>query len=259
MNKFLPLFLVTTLLFLFSCTRRVLLTTTASTIDTTKIVKEKIKVCYQNIDFTTFTSKGKITYTEGKEQVTANFSLRMRKDSIIWLSGFIMGIEGARCLITKDSIFVVDKINKSYIKYGMKTLGEKTGLDLNITLLQHFFMGNQIIKESNSMKVSQDSSQYFISDQLLDLNFEAKVNRSNCKQSSFKASSNFRGQIESLYAEFKPLEQFLFGNLTILKITLFSQEGPKHIEAVFNHNKTELNDKTVKYPFNIPDRYVQRK
>lgn len=244
---------------LSACTRRVQLTNSITKTDTVKVVKEKIKVCYQNIDFVTFTSKGKITYTEGKEQVTANFNLRMRKDSIIWLSGFIMGIEGARCLITRDSIFVLDKINKSYIKYGMKSLGEKTGLDLNITLLQNFFIGNQILKESNTCKITQDSSQFFISDQVTDIAFDSKINRSNCKQASFKASSSFRGQIESLYAEFKPLEQFLFGNLTILKITLFSQEGPKHIEAVFNHNKTELNDKTVKYPFNIPDRYVQRK
>ena len=42
-------------------------------------------------------------------------SLRMRRDSTVWLSvSALMGMEGIRALITQDSVFVINRMNQTY-------------------------------------------------------------------------------------------------------------------------------------------------
>ncbi|HAR20844.1 MAG TPA: DUF4292 domain-containing protein, partial [Cytophagales bacterium] len=50
---------------------------------------------------------------DGTNQFSSPLTIRIRKDSVIWISvNPALGIEVVRALITKDSIFVIDKIHK---------------------------------------------------------------------------------------------------------------------------------------------------
>src|SRR5687768_10664512 len=80
-----------------------------------------IRNAYENIlknriDFTTFSSKIEVDYidADGKKNVTAH--VRMKKDSIIWISlrAALLGIEGLRVYITPDSVKLLDKQNNTY-------------------------------------------------------------------------------------------------------------------------------------------------
>ena len=58
-----------------------------------------------------------------------NATIRMHKDSLIWASvNAVLGIEAMRLLITKDSVFLLDKLNKTYTTRSVDYLQEETSL-----------------------------------------------------------------------------------------------------------------------------------
>ena len=66
-------------------------------------------------DYEYLSAKTKITVinTDGKTEFSA--SVRIKKDSAIWISiSPALGIEIVRVLITKDSIKIIDRFNKKY-------------------------------------------------------------------------------------------------------------------------------------------------
>src|ERR1044071_815229 len=91
-----------------------------------------------HIDFTTFSAKIDVDYedADGKRyNVTGH--LRMYKDSVIWISiTAILGIEGLRAYITKDSVKVIDKQNKVYTARSVSYLQDVSALPLDLASLQ---------------------------------------------------------------------------------------------------------------------------
>ena len=85
-------------------------------IDSVAIIREILTDVNKNtIDYRTFTAKINADYSgaDGKNY-KLNVYLRMYNDSAIWLSAnAILGIEAMRLLITKDSVKMLDNINKA--------------------------------------------------------------------------------------------------------------------------------------------------
>jgi len=63
----------------------------------------------KRIQYTTFNAKLDVDYEDGTgQQLNLNAQLRMYKDSLIWASiTAILGIEGLRAYITRDSVKVI--------------------------------------------------------------------------------------------------------------------------------------------------------
>ena len=100
-------------------------TTTVNTIvpekiDSSLIYHEELKrIKLKIIRPRTFSAKIKVETSDDKGKnpdITAN--VRMIKDSAIWisLSATILGVEIYRTLITRDSIIILDKQKKEYMK-----------------------------------------------------------------------------------------------------------------------------------------------
>src|SRR6202453_246544 len=87
-----------------------------STIDSILTIQETMRAIQsRHIDFKTFSAKIKVDY-EGSmgSQPGMTAYVRIIKDSLIWVSMYasVFNIEAFRILITKDSVFVLDKLNK---------------------------------------------------------------------------------------------------------------------------------------------------
>lgn len=59
---------------------------------------------------------GEVTLNADRSPFNFTGSLRMRRDSTIWISatGF-MGMEGIRALITQDSVIVINRLDQTYV------------------------------------------------------------------------------------------------------------------------------------------------
>lgn len=105
------------------------------------------------IDYTTFSAKVNIDYRDAADKnYNVNATVRMYKDSAIWISAnAILGIEAIRALITKDSVKIIDKLNKTYTARRVDYLQEVTALPLNLTTIQNLLLGNPVFLDSNNV------------------------------------------------------------------------------------------------------------
>lgn len=102
------------------------------------------------------------SFLEEKEE---SFDIRvsLRKDSAILVNiQYVLGINVAKVLITKDSVWFVDYIHKSYFKGDFAYINEMLSAELDFDLLQSVLFGN--------------SAQFYDDDTRL----KPVVDRSNC-------------------------------------------------------------------------------
>lgn len=114
----------------------------------------------QQILFTTFSAKINVDYVGGDDKnYNVNAFVRMYKDSVIWISvNSFFGMEGMRVLITKDSVKLLDKLNKKYTARSVAYLQEVTALPLNLTSLQQLIIGNPVFLDSNIISYSKSNN-----------------------------------------------------------------------------------------------------
>lgn len=79
---------------------------------------------------------------DGKEE-DFDIKLKIRKDSAILISiQYLLGLQVAKVLITKDSVKMVDYIHKNYFKGDFNYINELLNADLDYEVLQAVLFGN---------------------------------------------------------------------------------------------------------------------
>ena len=69
--------------------------------------------------------------------------LRMRNDSIVWLSvTATMGVEVLRAKVSNDSVWVLNRMEKTYLAEPLDSLGAKVGMPLSLPLVQTLLLDN---------------------------------------------------------------------------------------------------------------------
>ena len=69
--------------------------------------------------------------------------LRMRKDSIVWLSvTATMGVEVLRAKVSNDSIWVLNRLEKTYLAEPLDTVSAQLGMPLSLPLVQTLLLDN---------------------------------------------------------------------------------------------------------------------
>ena len=162
------LILITVALLVSSCrSTRKIQTAIGTKKDSTEVVKQPtsdphqdsikfIKNAYHQllanrIEFQTFSAKINTDYegSDGKKY-DVNVFVRMKKDSIIWISvNGALGIEGMRVLIDKDSVRILNKLDKEYQVRSIAYLQEVAALPLDLRTVQELIIGNPVFLDTN--------------------------------------------------------------------------------------------------------------
>ena len=103
-------------------------------------------------DFKTFSAKVKVDYRDKEgEQPELTVFIRMKKDSIIWISvnATIFSYEALRVLITPDSVKVLNKKDKIVQLRSVSYLQDLTDLPFDFHTLQDLLLGNPVYLDSN--------------------------------------------------------------------------------------------------------------
>ena len=131
-----------------------------SVVDSAAIIRNVVsKLDSQRINFKTFNAKVKMDYDGSEGNGQATVYVRMQKDSIIWLSlTGALGIEGFRVIITKDSVKLMNKLDKVVQFRSIQYLKDLTHVPINFYDMQNILVGNPIYLDSNivSYKFSDD-------------------------------------------------------------------------------------------------------
>lgn len=212
------------------------------------------KVIKNKIDFATFSAKARLQY-QGKEGGDdATVYVRVKKDSMIWLSfRGALGIEGARILVTKDSVKVLDLLKKNVLFRGNDYLQEITDIPLDFVTLQDLIVGNPVFIDTNivSQKVNADNE--------LQVLMEGKVFK------NLVSLDNSTGRIMH-----SKLEDVVAGRNRTCDIALSDYENSAGVSfakarkiSIAEQSKLDINldfkqysfNQPLTFPFNIPKNY----
>lgn len=113
-----------------------------------------------NIDFSWFAAKADANYESSALSGTGALQLRIRKDSLVWMTGKKFSIEGFRSVINPDSFFMVNRIEKYYHAESNQSLTRTFGIDLNFQDVQHLLAGNMLLPQpTDSIDFTQQLQQ----------------------------------------------------------------------------------------------------
>lgn len=207
-----------------------------------------------NVVFQELSVNGSLQIEAPNGGITSNFTLRMYKDSIIWLSlKPFAGIELGRCFITKDSIFFLNRTNNTYIASGIDTLEKLTGTKLEISDLQFMLLGSmqQVLELNPSLEISE--SRYKLQKDTLGVNTEIDIFPVLFKPDRVRitSKSNANMYVEGYYLDYNkhqgqhmPTQLSLaFGGIDFQKLRI-------------SYSNFDFSS-GLQYPFTIPSKYVK--
>src|SRR5678810_606150 len=129
--------------------------------DSVRFIKDNYsKLLANRIEFETFSAKINTDYegSDGKKY-DVNVFIRMKKDSLIWISvNGALGIEGMRVLIDKDSVRILNKLDKEYQVRSLEYLTEVAALPLDLRTVQELIIGNPVFLDSNIVSYSTEGN-----------------------------------------------------------------------------------------------------
>lgn len=109
-----------------------------------EVIVEKEDKC----KYETFTSRYKGSYNG----IPFKIQVRAAHDSVIWCSVSALSMEAGRMLITNDSVFVMDKINKQVYRKAKKELSSYLKEDLSNPVLENMIIDSLPLEKHISLK-----------------------------------------------------------------------------------------------------------
>ena len=103
--------------------------------------------------------KGKISLILEKDnEVSLGISIRVRKDSLIWASVTApFGIELFRAVLTKDSVYYINRTNKTYFVKPIAHISKIIKTDIAFIEIQEMIMANpKVVKKKYSFDKTND-------------------------------------------------------------------------------------------------------
>ena len=104
----------------------------------------------------------KLNYEDDYNSVSARGSLKMRKDSIIWMNIKKLEYEAARILITTDSIYILDRLNKQYTIKDLNYVQRTYNLPASLTSIQALILGNPVFFNPSTLQLEKEELSYHL-------------------------------------------------------------------------------------------------
>jgi len=209
---------------------------------------------YENntIDFETFALKAKCKYEDEDRNVTFTANFKIKKDEKIWVSATLFGIEGARALITPDSVQMINRIERSYYSESIEKLQEISGLPVDFGMLQNLITG-KILLLNEDTSISQTEGKYELATALEGILGIAFINDASFLMSNQNVKDEaLNSEMNIEYSEYGKVDQYDYPFQTNIYVT-----GEKEITLDLSISSVELNEKQS-YSFSINKNYDRK-
>jgi hypothetical protein len=162
MNKYFPIrfLLLAFVVFFYSCGASKKTATTPPPTTAAEMTFEQVRdSMLRNIPAcSALTAKGDIEFNSSSgNSGSFSFHMRMRRDSVIWLSifpilGIALPVEVARILLTPDSIKALDKIHNVYYSDGYNAVNMLANADLDFAMLQSLLLAGYFPSRPDTLR-----------------------------------------------------------------------------------------------------------
>jgi len=209
------------------------------------------------IEFETFSAKMNVDYqgSDGKKE-NVNAFVRMKKDSIIWISiNAILGIEAMRVLVDKDSVRILNKLDKEYQVRSLEYLQEVAALPLDLRSMQELIIGNPLFLDTNLVS-------YSLHDDLITLLCEGKLfrNQVSMNHNDHLILHSKLDYLDNLltrtcylnYSDYEDKKGKPFSTNRTVSVT-----DKTKLDVNLNFKQYEFNE-SLSFPFSIPKNYKKK-
>lgn len=199
--------------------------------------------------------KAKIGFEGLGQKVGATASIKLRKDSLLWMNVKKLGFEVARVQVTRDSVYMINRLSNQYLVKDLDYLEKQYNLPADFNTLQALILGNPIffVKRNMQAENTADAHHLFAEENGKSNHFWMMPEKFSLTKMSFEDNSANRslGLLLQEYTETPDNQNFSY----LRNIDLNSREtGQVNIEIAFS--KVVLNEPTA-FRFEIPKRYTR--
>lgn len=195
-----------------------------------------------------------IKYRGEQEMLNISASMRMVKDSIIWLSFSKLGFPIAKLRITETEVEFYEKVSKTSFKGDFKLISDWLGTDFDFVKVQNLFLGESLLNlEKQKYVATVVQNNYELQPKkrnpMYDILFWIDPN--NFKITKEELQDSKRDQnLSILYKDFAKINESLFPKGFM--ITAVGQNKKTTIDV--NYKNVQF-DVPLKFPFQMPVGY----
>lgn len=228
------------------------------TVDSAELKADILKrVHANNIDFEYFLGKVKIDIADNKGKNTnATAFIRIKRDSIMWVSlTGPLGIEGFRALITKDSVMVMDKMEKTYAARSVDYLQDIIKLPVDFNVLQNLIVGNPVYFPDNILSYKQSEGSLMVLSIGEFFKHMITIDTLN--------NSVIHSKLDDVDAMRNRTCDITLGNYTMIQNRFFSNTREltvtekSKLDIMLDFKQVSF-DEPQSFPFNIPKNYTSK-
>jgi len=214
------------------------------------ILKE---INYQERSFSDIEIKTKFEYQKNKQNFNGKAEIRIKKDSLIWLSLHNV-LELGRGIISKDSLVFLDRINGQVINHKMANISDILGFRVTHLDIQNLIIDDiEGLNEDNYEIVKQDSL-LIITGKEGDIEVEISYDKSK-KHITRKSFKDLKGNsLECTYDDFRLIEDsdsIVLPFNSSIKIRFYHENDITEILIKLTHYKVNVSKKPLKYVLKI--------
>lgn len=226
-----------------------------------KYIFEKMDKYHLDADW--FNAKASVKFTQNGSTVKGTSYVKMREDSVIWMSVKKFGVEGGRVLITPDSFFMIHRLEKYYMAKPLSYARDMAGLASTGNNLSDFrnlynlLLGNVVMKFDGKYDVDPKTPNYILSQEQDGVLSEYWADGKNFTLGKMKLLQKEENKSAiCTFEDYKPLADSQIFSY-IRRLNLSSKEtGVLNLEL--NFSKIKINEPT-NINFSIPSRYEEAK
>ncbi len=221
---------------------------TKTTIDTSKPILPEIKNILKNsFEYDYLSYKAKCDYKDPNNDQSFTMNFRMKHDSILWLSITAVGFEVARARLDKDTVRIINRLEKKYYIYDYAFIKKLAGTSLSLVQIQNLLSANLLFPPENYGP--QTDPDKFITtegyvENIVSLDSKSKIIEQILQHLVEQSTANV------LYSNYKKTANQQFpGKCDISIIT------PKRNISLLMENSGMNTDMIEAFPFEIPSKY----
>ena len=217
----------------------------------------------KELDYKFLSTKSKIQYKNENQLINATLNMRIENGEKIWFSVRVaLGVEAARGLITRDEFIIIDRVNKQVIQSSLDIVEKEFKMKLSFDQLESALTGNLLYNVSSKDEIRREGNYFKIVQQKESIQSQNLVNIKTSKIEKlilFDEITNYLLTVD--YENFNPLGKILFpGRHLFTSVSYLDDSSVPVITNInFNFKEVERTNRPLKFPFNIPSKYVLKK
>ena len=245
-------------LLLGGCARKAV-PTASTTGPGTSVSNAEPAVRATNTTFQYLNAKGKAQVNMKGNKQSANVTVRLRRDSIIWVSAGLAGFEGVRAVLTRDSVHVMNRLEKTYFSGGYDYLSKLLNVPVSFEQMQALLLGDYLPAPSGTAPtIANEAAGQRVSYPLSGVLVERLLQGTGRVQQLKMSGAATKRNLTVDYSDFEPLDSQ--NPLPFARSTAIQAQQPEGaVTATLNYSKINAGRERLTFPFAVPKGFKRMK